>query len=261
MAGYYAALEQARRSGQTGRIVPSGPAGNITYRFIPSGSGGGTTRTVTGGGINSAALTALRKAKEQYAPGGGFGKGVEAGLERGRVKAMASGMQHLVGAGLAGTTMAGGLGLKFEEEVGVPARLGIEEERARALSGIEMAEAGMGFEAGQAGLQRGFQAGESAASRSLQKYIADLQANLQRGGMASRGPTMTAPTGGGYARQFPSLYDQNTAVPDWTGGGGTTPPGSPQALWEAGTWEKSLTEERRRAGPEGLYGTKYEWAT
>ena len=68
------------------------------------------TSTGTGGGVSSAALTALRKAKEQYAPGGGFGTGVEAAIERGRKKALASGMQHLVGAGLAGTTMAGGLG-------------------------------------------------------------------------------------------------------------------------------------------------------
>ncbi len=162
--------------------------------------------------ISSSAL-AIRRAKAQYAPGGGFGKGVEAGLERGRVKAMASGMQGLVGAGLAGTTMAGGLGLRYEEEVAAPVRAGVEEQRAQAISGIEMQQAGMGFQAGQAGAQRG-----------LQKYIADLQANLQRESMAPRGPTvsMAAPTGGGYAKQFPSIYGQETQVPDWTGGGGTT---------------------------------------
>ncbi len=158
----------------------------------------------------SSAGAALQRAKAQYAPGGGFGKGVEAGLERGRVKAMASGMQGLVGAGLAGTTMAGGLGLRYEEEVAAPVRAGVEERRAQAISGIETQEAGMGFQAGQAGAQRG-----------LQKYIADLQANLQRESMAPRGPTMTAPTGGGYAKQFPSIYGQETQVPDWTGGGGT----------------------------------------
>jgi len=158
----------------------------------------------------SAAGAAIQKAKAQYAPGGGFGKGIEAGLERGRVKAMASGMQHLVGAGLAGTTMAGGLGLRYEEEVGAPVRAGLEERRAQAISGIEMQQAGMGFQAGQAGAQR-----------DLQKYIADLQANIQREGMTPRGPTITAPTGGGYARQFPAMYDQGpTEMPDLGGGGG-----------------------------------------
>ena len=170
---------------------------------------------------SNAALAPIREAIAYYQPGGGFGKGVEAGLERGRVKAMASGMQGLVGAGLAGTTMAGTLGKRYEEEVAAPTRMGVEERRAQAISGIKMQQAGMGFQAGQAGLQRGFQTSQAGAQRDLQRYIANLQANLQREEMASRGPTMTAPTGG-YAQQFPSIYNQDTAVPDWTGGGGTT---------------------------------------
>lgn len=171
---------------------------------------------------SNAALTPIREAIAYYQPGGGFGKGVEAGLERGRVKAMASGMQGLVSAGLAGTTMAGTLGKKYEEEVAAPTRMGVEERRAQAISGIKMQEAGMRFQAGQAGLQRGFQAGQTGAQRELQRYIADLQAKLQREEMASRGPTMTAPTGG-YARQFPSIYNEEGQVPDWMGAeGGTT---------------------------------------
>jgi len=166
-------------------------------------------------------LAPIREAKAYYQPGGGFGKGVEAGLERGRVKTMASGMQHLVGAGLAGTTMAGTLGKRYEEEVAAPTRMGVEEQRAQALSGISMQQAGMGFQAGQAGLQRGFQAGQAGAQRGLQRYIADLQANLQREEMALRGPTMTAPTGGGYAQQFPALYGEGGQVPDWMGAGTT----------------------------------------
>lgn len=190
------------------------------------------------GGISAEALAALGRAKAQYAPGGGFGKGIEAGLERGRVKAVSAGMQNLVGAGLAGTTMAGGLGMRYEEEVAAPTRMGVEEQRAQAVSGIEMAEAGMGFQAGQAGLQRGFQAGESAAQRSLQQYIANLQASLQRESTARRDrPTvsMTAPTGGGYARQFPSIYGQaGQQAPSLMGGADTadTPwPTPAQGFW------------------------------
>lgn len=176
-----------------------------------------TPSVATGGGMNKETLAAIQRAKAYYEPGGGFGKGVEAGLERGRVKAMASGMQGLVGAGLAGTTMAGTLGKKFEEEVGAPTRLGVEERRAQAISGIEMQQAGMGFQAGQTGAQR-----------SLQLYMAQLQADLQTQEMARRdrpAVTMSAPTGGGYARQFPSIYGEDTAVPDWmgSGGGGLSP--------------------------------------
>jgi hypothetical protein len=166
--------------------------------------------TAVTGSMNKATLAAIKRAKAQYAPGGGFGKGVEAGLERGRKKAIASGMQHLVSAGLAGTTMAGGLSKRYEEEVAAPMRMSVEERRAQALSGIEMAQAGMGFQAGQAGLQR-----------SLQLYLAELQANLQREEMIRRDqPTIptVAPTGGGYARQFPAIYNETEEqVPNWMG--------------------------------------------
>lgn len=197
-----------------------------------------------GGGINAATLEAIQKAKAYYEPGGGFGKGVEAGLERGRVKAMASGMQGLVSAGLAGTTMAGGLGKKYEEEVGAPTRLSVEEQRAQALSGIEMAQAGMGFQAGQAGAQR-----------SLQLYIAQLQADLQRQQMMRRDrPTvsMAAPTAQPYARQFPSIYGEEGQVPDWMGGdrvSGLSP--------AASMFQQRAGDERRfdiDFGPETLVG-------
>ncbi len=171
------------------------------------------------------ATAAIQRAKAQYAPGGSFGKGIEAGLERGRVKAVSSGMQNLVSAGLAGTTMAGGLGSRYEEEVAAPTRAGLEEERARAISGIEMQEAGMGSQAGQAGLQRSFQASESSASRTLQKYIADLTASLGRERMAIGGPQIMQQPQQSNANRFPALYGQTTPglapAPNVTGGGGS----------------------------------------
>ncbi|MCK5608888.1 hypothetical protein KAR91_43850 [Candidatus Pacearchaeota archaeon] len=178
-------------------------------RTVPRTTNITRTATPAAGGVNAATLAAIQRAKALYAPGGGFGKGVETGLERGRVKAMASGMQGLVSAGLAGTTMAGGLGKKYEEEVGAPTRARVEEQRAQALSGIEMAQAGMGFQAGQAGAQR-----------SLQLYLAQLQADLQRQEMMRRDrPMAVTPQAGGYAQQFPSIYNQEeTVVPNWMGG-------------------------------------------
>ena len=82
------------------------------------------------------------EAKKIYAPGGGYATGIEAGLKRGRTKAVATGMQNLASAGLAGTSMAGGLGLKYEEDVAVPARERMETQRLGALSGLLQAEAG-----------------------------------------------------------------------------------------------------------------------
>lgn len=64
-----------------------------------------------------------------YAPGGAFGAGHEAQLGRAKEKDVSSGMQALVGSGLAGTTQAAGLGKKWEEEVGAPARLKLEDLR------------------------------------------------------------------------------------------------------------------------------------
>jgi len=64
-----------------------------------------------------------------YAPGGAFGKGYEAQLERSKERDVASGMQALVSSGLQNTTQAAGLGKKWEEEVGAPARLKLEDLR------------------------------------------------------------------------------------------------------------------------------------
>jgi len=109
-----------------------------------------------GPSVSSRARTALQRAMAQYAPGGGFGKGIEAGLERGRVKALASGMQSLVSAGLAGTTIAGGLGKKYEEEVAAPTRAQLESMRAERISALEVMLAQMEQSGMQAGLGRQF---------------------------------------------------------------------------------------------------------
>lgn len=136
------------------------------------------TRTITyPGGVNPyykrstiapAVSAAIKRAIAYYQQGGGFGKGVEAALERGRKKALASGAQSLVSAGLAGTSMMAGLGKKFEEEVAMPTRAGVEEKRAEALASLEM---------GGAQLTQG--AYESQANRDLQLYLSQLQ-SIQR---------------------------------------------------------------------------------
>ena len=185
-----------------------------------------TTRTARGG-MDPAALEALTKASAYYEPGGGFGKGVEAGLERERTQAMSSGMQSLVGSGLAGTTMAAGLGKKFAEEVGVPTRARIEETRAERLSAIDVLKAQ---------LTQG--ASESAQQRALQEFIARMSSGTQLalGSMRAGGtssPTIRSPatryisqpqdSGGGDSWSktgLPAMTGMGAATYGVSGGGG-----------------------------------------
>ncbi len=101
---------------------------------------------VSTSGVSAAALKEIRglfaEAKELYAPGGGFMAGTEAAISRGSKRAVASGVQQLASAGLAGTSIVGGLGKKYEEEVGMPARAQATTARLGALAGLLQAEAG-----------------------------------------------------------------------------------------------------------------------
>ncbi|KKN77894.1 hypothetical protein LCGC14_0356310 [marine sediment metagenome] len=202
MAGYSAALAEAQRHGGAGRIIPSGRGRNITYRFMPSGPAPGRTG---GSSITPAAGQAFSKAIAQYQPGGSFDKGVEAKLARSRTKSMASGMQSLVGSGLAGTTMAAGLGKKFDEEVGMPTLAGVEEARAGNLSRLYASLAGMeqsGFESAQSRMPRftgggGGGGGGMAGARNSNPYIRSL---LPSGSFFRQGATAgPAKTGGSQA--------------------------------------------------------------
>lgn len=165
---------------------PQGPESVGSQRIHqPAGGGwGGRTAPATSGSATDpAAMSAIQKAIAHYQPGGGFGKGTEAALERGRTKAVAGGMQGLVSAGLAGTTMMGGLGKKYEEEVAGPMRARVEETRVGAISGLEMMKAQI--------IQG---ATEAQRSRALQTYLAQLQQGTSMSLAAMNQPTSIAPT-------------------------------------------------------------------
>jgi len=70
-----------------------------------------------------------------YAPGGAYLKGSEAMLEREKQKYLGSATQNLISSGLYGTTMTAGLPKKWEEEVGIPSRLKLEDLRTQAYTG------------------------------------------------------------------------------------------------------------------------------
>lgn len=187
--------------------------------------GGGTSTvssgptTPSGGTTDPAAMSAIQKAIAHYGPEGGYGKGTEAALERGRTKAVASGAQSLVSAGLAGTTMMAGLGKKYEEEVAGPMRARVEETRAGAISGLEMMKAQI--------IQG---TTEAQRSRALQMYLAKLQQGTSMSLAAMNQPTSITPTrapvstvapqrdAGGYGASY-----GGTGQSYYGGGGGYSP--------------------------------------
>ena len=69
-----------------------------------------------------------------YREGGAYGQGVEASLGREKTQAMATGTQSLISSGLYNTTGLAGLSGKFEEEVGAPTRMKLEDLRMDKLS-------------------------------------------------------------------------------------------------------------------------------
>ncbi len=101
-------------------------------------------------GIGAAAGANIGKlfeeAKKLYDPKGEFMAGTEAAISRGSKRAVASGVQQLASAGLAGTSIVGGLGKKYEEEVGMPTRARATTQRLGALAGLLQAEAGTEFQ-------------------------------------------------------------------------------------------------------------------
>ncbi len=107
---------------------------------------GGETTAVSRTAIDKAVLESisslLSEAKGLYAPEGDYMAGIEAQLGRGRTRAVAGGMQGLAAAGLASTSMAGGLARKYEEEVAAPTMAQATTQRLTALAGLAQTEAG-----------------------------------------------------------------------------------------------------------------------
>ena len=116
---------------------------------------------------------------KQQEVGGTFQKATEAAIERGRVKSVAQGTQALVSSGLASTTQAAGLGKKFEEEVGVPARLQAADIQSQRLTEALTGKAGF--------IERREDVGPDFAT------IAGLAKSIGAGRQARRAPTQRVP--------------------------------------------------------------------
>lgn len=178
---------------------------------------------------------AYEKALARYRPGGEYGKGVEAALERGRVKSVATGAQSLVSAGLAGTTVIAGLGKKYEEEVAAPTRARVEETRAERMSAIEMALANIMQRSEELQKQGEMQREEMEARKAMQTQQLAAQertafygrrAKSRAAGKAKwaeRSPWMAGKGGAGAGAGVSQVYPDVGASYGARGAGGYTP--------------------------------------
>jgi hypothetical protein len=82
----------------------------------------------------------LDQAIQRYQPGGDFGKGAISQYNIGKTQAMSQGMSSLIGSGLSNTTVAAGMPIKYEQEVGTPFRLQLEDMRMQNLTQAEQAK-------------------------------------------------------------------------------------------------------------------------
>ncbi len=137
-------------------------------------------KTVAPAAKSTAASASLAKARDLYAPGGAYSKGLDAQLARGSKKAVAGGTQALVSSGLASTSMGAGLAKQYEEEVGAPARADLESRRVSAMAGLYSQEAGMQVGASESAAGRQFAGGQAELDRGLTREM----------GAASRGTTL-----------------------------------------------------------------------
>jgi len=206
---------------------------------------------------------------QRYKPGGEFGKAELELLERARTKSLATTAQGMVSAGLAGTTAGVGAGRKWEEEVGMPARLQLEDIRTQRLMEAMGAKAGYMERAGAAETQfnlalEQMRLQERLQNReiSLQEYLAEMERLSRRSisgsvvPSARTTPTITrgvtgggVPTTGGYGADYGGVGAGYSAgmggIPEgWQFDPYTGPQAGPGELM--GTWTPpgGLLEER-----------------
>jgi hypothetical protein len=79
----------------------------------------------------------------EYTPGGGFGAGYEAQLERQKTQDVGRVTQHAIDTGMFGVQTTGAAGQRWEAEVGAPARLQLEDVRRQRYTGALQAKEGV----------------------------------------------------------------------------------------------------------------------
>lgn len=160
MASKYATVDP-----KTGKIV-GGSSGNAWQTAADKANAANEKRYEEAKGI-------YQGIAETYAPGGTFGQGALATFERQKTRDISSASQSLVDSGLYNTTVTAGLDKKYEEEVGNPFRLNLEDVRMQRYGEAQ---------AGLAGL---------VERRTDQAPDPNLYANLQQGASSGGGQSYT----------------------------------------------------------------------
>lgn len=187
---------------------------------------------------------------KRYQPGGTFGKAALGQLEKQKTRDVGRETQQMISSGLYGTTTTAGLPTKWEAEVGAPSRLRLEDIMMERLSQAQVGKAGFIERREDVYPDVGAYAGYAAegAQAPTRTYGRTFGASSFPDMFSIGGETL-----GKAAPTTPAAAPTRTPTPTTT----TPPPGSPAAKWAAGTWGKSLEAERARAGPGGMYGTKF----
>ena len=136
-------------------------------------------------GMFSKGVGALESYADVFKPGGAYGKSVEATIGRGEKRAVTSGMQNIVSAGLSNTTMPLHLQQTYEEEIGMPARLRGEDIRMERLGGAlgSLGQMYASYDPGTASMGDIGQMVTSQANIEADRYAANLQAQTAQSQM------------------------------------------------------------------------------
>lgn len=160
----------------------------------------------------------------QFLPGGSFGAGMEAQLERAATKSVAQSQQSLVSSGLQGTTTAANIRKKWEEDVGTPARLQMEDIKAQKLAAARAEKAGF--------IERRQDIGPDYSTiASLAKTAATSAGGGSQTGFTVRSKSMLSPEARSKAVAHPS---GGFFVPTGGGGGGYSRSSSPSYSGDSG---------------------------
>lgn len=153
-----------------------------------------------------------------YSPGGAFEKRTLGQLAGQKVTDVGAEKQDLISGGMFGTTTLGGVGRRWEQSVGAPARLKLEDIMMQRLSEAQIGKAGF--------IERREDVGP------------DLSMLASLAGQVGTAPTRTVGQTYGVS-SFPDMFSIGGAAPATGGTGG--------AVWGMGSQEATMAERQRRA--------------
>lgn len=172
----------------------------------------------------------------RYSPGGAFEKRALGQLEKQKVRDVGGETQQLISSGLYGTTTMGGTGRRWEESVGAPQRLALEDIQMQRLSQAQLGKA------------EGITAREDVGpDPSL--YAGLMQGAASRPGIVSAGAAPSGPSGlDAFGRPLPGTSAAvENAYKQWQmSGGGSGTGGGPTS---GGAYTSGMTSGTGTAPP------------